>query len=130
MNQKNTVNGRAEEGSLCQKKRRRSKSRLKLKEFDIINDNESKISNVDRSIVEITSELAADHVFIGRQYFSEETLANQASLILGDEAEVIFDDYSNFDREALVAAFMSTVFSCVLRVVIWVPFISASLFIK
>ena len=109
MQQKNTVNGRAEEGSLCQKKRRRSKSRLKLKEFDIvINDNESKISNVDRSIVEITSELAADHVFIGRQYFSEETLANQASLILGDEAEVIFDDYSNFDREALVAAFMTS----------------------
>ena len=103
MKQKNTVYRRGE-GSLC-KKKRQSNSRLRLKDFNILD--ESKI-NVDRSIAEITSELAADHVFIGRQYFSEETLSNKASLILGDEAEVIFDDYSNLDRDALVAAFLTS----------------------
>ena len=104
---KNTV--QRQEGKLSLKKRQ-TKCRLKLKDFDILKSDDGGNSHdiLDRSILEITSELAADHVFLGRQYFSEETLATQSSLFLGDGAEVIFDDYSNFDRDAIVAAFMTS----------------------
>ena len=69
---KNTV--QRQEGKLSLKKRQ-TKCRLKLKEFDILksDDGENSHDIIDRSILEITSELAADHVFLGRQYFSEET---------------------------------------------------------
>ena len=49
--------------------------------------------------------LRSDHVFVGRHYFSEDTLTKSVFIELGDGCQVVFNDASNIDLEAITSAF-------------------------
>ena len=69
------------EGSLHRKKKTKQ---FKLRDLQINRDNSvAMTSNVRQTTLDMTSETAADHVFVGRQYFSDEILLNQTSILMG-----------------------------------------------
>ena len=69
------------EGSLHRKKKTKL---FRLRDLHLNRDTSVALtSNVRQTTLDMTSETAADHVFVGRQYFSDEILLNQTSILLG-----------------------------------------------
>ena len=100
--------GKIFQGSLTLSKKKKNMNLKNLS--NELNDEEdvAKSHEILDSTLEMTSELAKDHVFIGRKYFKEEILTSQPYVELGDSAKVIFNDAGNIDFEAIFDAFRSS----------------------
>ena len=63
---------------------------------------------VTETALNMTAELARDHVFVGRHYFNEDILTQSVFIELGDGAKVVLNDASNIDLEAITHAFRNS----------------------
>lgn len=94
---------------ILQKRASKAHARKRLKEFEInTHEKLAKQLSVHWSTLSMTSELAADYVFIGRQYFTEDQLVSSIKIDLGDGAQVVLNDACNIDFDALSSAFLSS----------------------
>ena len=98
-----------EEGSISKTKRNIS-GKIQLKDLEEINCYERYAGKlkVTETALNMTAELARDHVFVGRHYFNEDILTQSVFIELGDGAKVVLNDASNIDLEAITHAFRNS----------------------
>jgi breast cancer 2 susceptibility protein len=102
---------RPQQGALLKSKSQTAKVKVKLTDlWADLNDEEdvAKNHNVHWSTLNMTSEMAGDHVFVGRQYFSEAVLTSDVSIALGDGAQVILNEACNVDLDNLTLSFLTS----------------------